>query len=162
MHCCYHATMRVGAGSKYEAITVHELAGGPVNQLQLASDVQFRPRRMGRITDEGRDIPYEVVLEQFHTDACAVMHVQVDYVARDQITHHGRTFMPEVEWHVLRTLTDNSAEAWEPAPDSPDEAPGGGEPVMSGRMTFPEVRSANDLAAAAEPRLAGAADAYAG
>ena len=29
MHCCYHATMRIGTGSKYECTTVHELAGGP-------------------------------------------------------------------------------------------------------------------------------------
>jgi hypothetical protein len=85
-------------------------------------------------------VSYEVVLEQFHTDACAVMYVRVNYVERNRITTGTRAFMPEVEWHVIRTLTDNAAQAWEPVEDG-IEAAGGGEPVMAGRMTFPEVRS---------------------
>ena len=53
MHCCYHATMRIGAGSKYESITIHELAGGPVNQLQLANSTSSNAQH-GAPGSEGR------------------------------------------------------------------------------------------------------------
>ena len=39
MHCCYHATMRIGPA--HDQITVHELAGGPLYQLRLGRRENF-------------------------------------------------------------------------------------------------------------------------
>lgn len=167
MHCCYHATMRIGREDeyrkKYECITVYELAGGPVNQLQLAKGTDFYPRRTGRIADAvvsasgtPKDLSYEVMLNQFHSQVNAVMHVRVDYVERDDITTQGRAVTPEIEWNAIRTLTDNGALAW-----TVDGNPGGTrdryatdargdtvrihEPVMSGRITFARKRGSAEL-----------------
>lgn len=149
MHCCYHATMRIGRG-KYESIAVHELAGGPMNQLQLANIAEFHVRRRDRACGE---IPYEVVLAQFHSQVNGVMHLSVAYVAREQITGAGRAFKPEVEWNVIRTLTDNTANAWTPDPvphassvKRPRAESGpSGEPVMAGRIVFARQRTFDEL-----------------
>ena len=167
MHCSYHATMLIGREEdyrrKYECITVHELAGGPANQLQLATGEDFYSRRTGRIADTvvseecpPKDVIYDVMLNQFHSQVNAVMHVKVDYVERDDITTAGRAITPEVEWNVIRTLTDNGALAWTRdgnqkrtqaryAADVNGETVRVHEPVMSGRIAFARKRLTKDL-----------------
>ena len=148
MHCCYHAVMRigiddtkVGIGAKYEAFSVHELAGGPVNQLQLASLSQFDTRHPDRTTlGNGEDVSYQVVLHRFHSGASAVMHLTVRYVERDRVHHAGRRLTPEVEWRVIRTLTDQGAEPW-----VPDDGGRVGEKTMSGRISFDVARRVDQL-----------------
>jgi len=148
MHGCYHATMRIGKGSKYASTVVHELAGGPVNQLQLANEVEFNISRIGRPSGGADGVFYEVLLDQFHSQMNGVVHVKVSYVSREQLTRAGRAATPEVEWCVIRTLTDDGATAWtavgEAAPAPPcgtpepplASAPKGGEPIMKGLITF--------------------------
>jgi phosphodiesterase/alkaline phosphatase D-like protein len=161
MHCCYHATMRIGPGSKYATTVVHELAAGPVNQLQLANEVEFyssRTRRTKRPEPE-RDrpqlpgVPYEVNLDQFHSQMNGVMHVKVNYAKRKQVDIDEHVLAPEVEWNVIRTLTDDGADAWafekEHVPgrvgighESGDpNTPKGGKPVMGGLITFSPRRA---------------------
>jgi len=153
MHCCYHATMRIGpAGKKYESVTVHELAGGPVNQLQLANAREFDTLCTKRTLKPGAEgepgIEYEIQLERFHGDVSAVMHVQVDYLVRDEVTNPARVLLPEVEWNVIRTLTDPGPEGWA----VPDEQAAGdsprfqsGESVMAGRIAFVKPRTPDRL-----------------
>jgi hypothetical protein len=141
LHCCYHATMRIGRGSKYECMMVHELAGGPLNQLQLAAAVDFKTP-CARVT--ARQIPYEVVLERFHSQVNAVMHVKVEYVERERLSPAGRMRMPEVEWNVLRTLTDMRATDWK-AVINRDASPYCGEPTMTGRIAFVKRRTLASL-----------------
>ena len=147
MHCCYHATMRIGpAARKYQAITIHELAGGPVNQLQLANVNEF-DRRCAKTTEGDAPVDYEVVLERFHGDVSAVMHVRVDYLQRDEVTSAGRRVVPEVEWNVIRTLTDPGPPGWSAQTNSPgDEAEASsGESVMAGRISFVRRRAVTGL-----------------
>jgi phosphodiesterase/alkaline phosphatase D-like protein len=166
MHCCYHATMRIGFGNtNYESTIVHELAGGPVNQLQLARVNEFDRRRTAR-TGGDTPVDYEVALEHFHGDVSAVMHLKVEYLPRDQVTGETRAMVPEVEWNVIRTLTDPGPEGWledEPlkaaspgVPESPTHQTTGGtrsgttairsgEPVMSGRISFAKRRRPEEL-----------------
>jgi len=145
MHCCYHATMRIGpAASKYESITIHELAGGPVNQLQLANVNEF-DRRCAKTTGGKEPVDYEVVLERFHSDVSAVMHVKVEYTHRDEVTSPGRSVVPEVEWNVIRTLTDPGPAGWSDGDALPDAATSTGESVMAGRITFVRRRTTKGL-----------------
>jgi hypothetical protein len=148
MHCCYHATMRItpqspsiGPRPKYESITVHELAGGPVNQLQMADAGAFEGRCPRRTS---RGVVYEVALERFHGDVNAVLHLKVEYVNREQITGQGRVFTPEIEWNVIRTLTDTGASAWADNAD-PARPQAVGEPVMAGRISFARKRTVDEL-----------------
>ena len=121
MHCCYHASMRIGGGLKYEAVTIHELAAGPVNQLQLPRVSEFHARRNGEIeccnAGEKYRLPYEVVLHQFHSQVNAVLHLRVRYdtVAREDAVlkaDMSGAQAPVLEWNVIRTLMDNDASAW--------------------------------------------------
>jgi hypothetical protein len=168
MHCCYHASMHVArrGALKYAGVTIHELAGGPLNQLELGTIDQFTPHCI-RQTD---DIEYEILLDRFHTEADAVLHIKVDFPEREQIVGgEGRTPTPEVVWNVIRTITDAGTRSWRkksaaPAPDSVDGPPaqwtlplkGRGmkaddtsvrphEPVMSGRICFVPRRDTRDL-----------------
>jgi phosphodiesterase/alkaline phosphatase D-like protein len=173
MHCCYHATMRVEKkqarkdlipkdSAKYESTLVHELAGGPVNQLQLARVDEFH-QRCSKATAAGNH--YEVRLEQFHGDVSAVVHISVEYPEREQVTATGRTPQPEVVWNVIRTLTDPGPTEWRvDPPTSPKtskdaepavpatSAPGAtiatrpGESIMGGRICFVQKRSVDVLA----------------
>jgi hypothetical protein len=111
MHCCYHATMQIGSGSKYECTTIHELAGGPVNQLQLANIDEFNPLARG-ITRGANPQAYEVVLDRFHSEVNAVLHITVKFVEREPVLVGDCDVAPVVEWNVVRTLTDNDAAAW--------------------------------------------------
>jgi phosphodiesterase/alkaline phosphatase D-like protein len=141
LHCCYHASMRIGKGSKYESITIHELGGGPVNQLQIANVTEFHTRHSARTL---AGIEYEVVLDRFHGDINGVMHVGVSYGATAEILEtglHGLT--PSVEWQVIRTLTDDGADAWIVDSSAPrTQAP---EATMAGRITFVRKRNASQL-----------------
>src|SRR6202011_2011294 len=93
MHCCYHATMRIGAGSKYQSTTVHELAGGPVNQLQLAEISEFKTRHLGFTADT--NLRYEIVLDRFHSEVNGVMHLKVSYRERCRVSLSDPKFVPE-------------------------------------------------------------------
>jgi phosphodiesterase/alkaline phosphatase D-like protein len=151
MHCCYHATMRIGKGATgYASTVVHELAGGPVNQLQLARATEFARHRKARTSGE---VPYEVTLERFHGDVSAVMHVKVDYFPNQRVHKDSvDAVVPEVEWNVIRTLTDPGPAGWlgDPAPvglGKPGTPPDikTGEEVMSGRISFARRRKPEDL-----------------
>lgn len=171
MHCCYHASMRIepavrgdndqvgpaprapGEAMKYRSITVHELAGGPVNQLQLADPMEFNRRA----TRETRNrISFDIDLDRFHGDVSAVMHIGVRWDERLD-PRAGAIHSPVIEWRVIRTLTDSGADAWRPAA-APVSVPRGGgaarpvddsmrphEPVMSGQITFTPARQVADL-----------------
>ena len=153
MHCCYHATMRIGKGAtRYESTVVHELAGGPVNQLQLGRAADFARHRKARTS--AHNIDYEVTLERFHGDVSAVMHVRVDYVANHGIHKDAVSqVVPEVEWNVIRTLTDPGPEGWwpgeaQPVRDGETAKPTeikAGEAVMSGRISFARRRTTKEL-----------------
>jgi hypothetical protein len=150
MHSCYHASMRIAvkaerpieAEPKYESLIIHELAGGPVNQLQLADTAEFDRRCSGR-TSKG--FAYETVLDRFHGQVNAVMHLNVEYVEREQTSNPDRALAPEVEWNVIRTLTDNEAADW-PVEKSPEHPrPPSPESVMNGRIGFVERRTPDAL-----------------
>jgi hypothetical protein len=164
MHCCYHASMRIGVGSKYECITIHELAAGPVNQLQLATVDEFIPHYIGTAFGQR----YEVVLDRFHGEINAVMHIKVSYDAKPPVKRSPDEtvlpdLVPEIEWSVIRTLTDVGATAWVAPPpavatsnDSPptrlvaiktkeDEPARWREPTMSGRIAFVRMRKPDEL-----------------
>ena len=73
MHCCYHATMRIGTGSKYES---HH---GPRAGRRARQSAAARGRGgVHTAACTGRTAPaavdYEVVLERFHSEVNAVMH----------------------------------------------------------------------------------------
>jgi hypothetical protein len=161
MHCCYHASMRIatreniaiGLHPKYESLVVHELAGGPVNQLQLANAAEFDRVCAGR-TSAG--FAYESVLDRFHSEVNAVMHVKVDFVERDHLTSRKRSIVPEVEWNVIRTLTDSEAAEWpvhenrpavaaDTAASEDDASARSPESVMNGRICFVEDRKPGGL-----------------
>ena len=145
MHCCYHATMRIGTGaSRYETTVVHELAGGPVNQLQLARVTEFACHRKGR----ANGLEYDVTLQRFHGDVSAVMHVKVDYVANPRLHKDAvETAVPEVEWNVIRTLTDPGPQGWlaDSAREGEPAEISTAEPVMGGRISFARRRDTTEL-----------------
>jgi hypothetical protein len=142
-------------GSKYDSITVHELAAGPVNQLQLGEIKEFDTRHVGR-TENG--IPYESLMDRFHSEVNGVLYLGVRYEKRERVSSTDPLVVPEVEWNVIRTLTDNGPAAWVPRPPAaagrpvhtsaaplvPD-AVRQGEPAMGGHIRFVTKRSPGDL-----------------
>jgi phosphodiesterase/alkaline phosphatase D-like protein len=153
MHCCYHASMTIeppaaslqacrGGSAKYGCTTIHELAGGPVNQLQLARLAEFKTRHADRTC---RGFSYSVCLDRFHSEVNAVMHVRVSYVCRRSILHEDRAIVPEIEWTVIRTLTANPAGAWQKDSAGSPRSAIDDEPTMRGRISFVEKRTAADL-----------------
>jgi hypothetical protein len=140
--------MRIGTGvTRYGTSVVHELAGGPVNQLQLGRVTDFACHRKGC----AGELEYEVRLERFHGDVSAVMHLKVDYAGREPFHKDAvDALVPEVEWNIIRTLTDPGPQGWftEPARgDSADTSThsGTGEAVMGGRISFARRREPEDL-----------------
>ena len=104
MHCSYHAAMEIGNGKKYERIVVHELAGGPINQLQLARREQFVPKFKGRTSSEG--LEYRVELDRFHTGTNSVMHIALGTErSGDALSVDSAPTLPTVHWSVIRTMT---------------------------------------------------------
>jgi hypothetical protein len=118
MHCCYHATMRIGW--PHDRVTVHELAGGPVHQLQFGSLDDFVDQHRG-FADPDEKIPMRTSLQQFHGAASGVLHVTVSPGAA-----------PEVRWRVVRTSLDPEVETSRGQARSP----------LSGRIRFEEQRHA--------------------
>lgn len=89
MHCCYHATMRVGHP---QARTVlHELAGGPIYQLRTGHRSHFFSLHEGRTAGGHR---FRSQLEQVHGGSSAVMQLQVK-LDLDKF---------EIDWTVVRTV----------------------------------------------------------
>jgi phosphodiesterase/alkaline phosphatase D-like protein len=160
MHCCYHASMRIGT-SKYNSTTIHELAGGPVNQLQLADIAEFHTM-VTNTTAAGT--PYEGVLDRFHGALSAVMHIEVKYAKRFRVLESDGEYVPEVTWNVIRTLTDNGPSDWVADPDdlqrcrerrrskrkdpltaSKKLLTGDRERAMAGTISFQKKRGTKDL-----------------
>ena len=154
MHCCYHATMRIGNDlKKYESITVHELAGrtsqpapaGARRRVRSPVHQAYGGQRQARAVD------YEVTLERFHGEVSAVLHVKVEHKRRLQVFDKAVDVVPEVEWNVIRTLTDPGPTGWlkgEPGQrslDLPVSGPPIGESVMAGRISFVKKRTPKDL-----------------
>ena len=137
MHCCYHAAMRIGGGSKYDSITVHELAGGPLNQLQLPNLAEFRTRRRKCTVDAdgSTGIDYEVTLERFHSQVSAVMHLKVAYVDQEPLRRSDTPKRPTLEWNVIRTVTDVGASGWSVQTSKGPET-SAGESALGGRIDF--------------------------
>jgi hypothetical protein len=112
MHCAYHASMTIGNRHRCTRRTVHELAGGPINQLEFWREAQFAS--VANLTTRASGVPYQVRMHQFHGNPSAVMHIEVTSVPdpRDPDTQ-----VPEIIWRVIRTMTDP-----ESLPDSPRKA----------------------------------------
>lgn len=87
MHCAYHASLRVGTKSRQ--LVVHELAGGPVNQLEFARRSRFCDQ-YDDVTARGRR--YSGQLHGFHASAPSVTRVTVD--------PNGS---PTLRWEIVRT-----------------------------------------------------------
>lgn len=77
MHCTYHARMQIGDPGR--RFTIHELAGGPINQLLFAKRDQFYARYSGTFVDKesGQNLPWTSTLEAFHGAAPSVLEVSV-------------------------------------------------------------------------------------
>jgi len=76
LHCGYHATMQIGPPQK--RITIHELAGGPFNQLLFAKRHEFYSRYCGtcKVRNMG-EVPWASRLEAFHGAAPGFLRVSV-------------------------------------------------------------------------------------
>ncbi len=143
-------------GSKYEShrpSTSWRRTGQPAAAGERGG---VRPS-LHRRPDVRQHVAYEVLLERFHGEVSAVMHVKVEYIGRDEVTGTGRV-VPEVEWNVIRTLTDDGASAGaryssRPRPQQvPAEHPrqtGSGERSMAGRISFVGSGGADELDAGA-------------
>jgi hypothetical protein len=136
MHCAYHASMSIGDRHRWTRRTLHELAGGPFNQLDLGRRAQFRDAV--RLSTRARQIPYDVRLHQFHGNASAVMHIHVTNVPDPR---DPRDEVPEIVWRVIRTITD--PEATQTNPEQPIRLRDS--PPISGRITFCKRWSLDDL-----------------
>lgn len=98
MHCTYHATMQIGTPGR--RITIHELAGGPFNQLQFGERDRFYARYAGEFKpigakDDKERLPWVSTLHAFHGAAPSVLDVSV--------TPHSDNDPPRVDWKALRT-----------------------------------------------------------
>lgn len=139
MHCAYHASMTIGEGRRWQRRRIHELAGGPISQLDYGRRHQFTSAV--RKTTRVETVPYDIRLHQFHGGANAIMHIEVGN-SRDQLT---KKMVPEVRWRVIRTLTD-PAPKWERKVDPANPK---AEPVaelrledrapISGRIVFRQI-----------------------
>ncbi len=105
MHCAYHASMTIGAGRRWERLRIHELAGGPINQLQHGRRRQLATAV--RQTTRLHNIAYDIRLHQFHGGANAVMHIEVDQVDVGETQK-----VPSIHWRVIRTLTEFDGGPW--------------------------------------------------
>jgi hypothetical protein len=78
MHCAYHATMRLGRfGSR---VILHELAGGPVYQLQFARRNAFYDQVRDKIEVRRNGgverVPYATSLRRVHGAASSVLKIE--------------------------------------------------------------------------------------
>ena len=102
--------MAIGSGRRWERRRIHELAGGPVLQLNHGRRQQFATA-CHKTTRRGGN-PYDIRLHQFHGGANAVMHIEVEM--RDEPVSSRRDEprterVVDVSWRVIRTLTDPEA-----------------------------------------------------
>ena len=105
MHCTYHARMLIGDPRR--RVTVHELAGGPLNQLQFAKRDDFYARytgtseRTSRTNDgeentEGRPpLSWTSTLEAFNGASPSVLDISVRPQSSSAPT--------EIRWTAVRT-----------------------------------------------------------
>jgi len=107
MHCTYHARMQIGDPRR--RVTVHELAGGPVNQLQFATRDDFYARYTGSFkvarekpSDDAsienstyEELPWTSTMEAFHGAAPSVLKVSV--------SPQSSSAPLEIRWTALRT-----------------------------------------------------------
>lgn len=134
MHCTYHARMLIG--DRRKRITVHELAGGPLNQIQFAKRDDFYARYTGEIpyaqytaetSPDSQDgafpkvppealsienenvLPWTSTLESFHGSAPSVLKISV--------TPETKKSTLEVRWTALRTSPARGER--EPRPNFP-------------------------------------------
>lgn len=135
MHCAYHASLSIGNSHRWIRRTVHELAGGPINQLDLSGRAQFTD---ASLITRGDQNPYQVRMHLFHGNASAVMHVEV---TNTQDPHDPDTEVPEIVWRVIRTMTDpkSKCDGSNGSMRIEDLAP------ISGRITFCKRRGLDDL-----------------
>lgn len=91
VHCCYHATMRIGLPNFTSMI--HELASGPIYQLRTGDRSHFFTVHQGRTLS---DLKYRSQMEQVYGGASAAMHIRVRQ-------HDGA---PEVDWEVVKTISE--------------------------------------------------------
>jgi hypothetical protein len=73
MHCSYHAALRIGPPRR--SVIVHEIAGGPVHQLEFARRTDFADFARG--TTRGNGIPFKIVMRSFHGSASGVVRLTV-------------------------------------------------------------------------------------
>jgi phosphodiesterase/alkaline phosphatase D-like protein len=88
MHCSYHASMRIGTPERRS--TLHELAGGPIHQLEFSRRDAFHADFRGATAHE--KIPFRTQMRAFHGAAAGVLQITVRPEER-----------PEVLWSVVRT-----------------------------------------------------------
>lgn len=87
MHCAYHAMMRVGPPAR--RVVIHELAGGPINQVDFPTRGQFRDQYRGFT---GGKVPFTTVLRSFQTATSSVTRVSLDFQEP-----------PTLRWEIVRT-----------------------------------------------------------
>ena len=92
MHCCYHATMRIGPA--FDCSTIHELGGGPIYQLRTGRRSHFFSLFKNETKVGGCD--YRSQIEQVHGGASAAMHIRVGSTEK----------MHEIDWEVVRTIDE--------------------------------------------------------
>lgn len=124
MHCTYHARMQIGDARR--RFTVHELAGGPINQLQFGKRRQFYARYSGDFVDQKSQakLPWTSTLEAFHGAAPTVLEVSV----RQQ-----KDASLEVIWKALSTHRDRPRRQRSPISRHERAEPHD----LSGRIRFP-------------------------
>jgi phosphodiesterase/alkaline phosphatase D-like protein len=107
MHCTYHATMRIG--HPRNRIAIHEIAAGPISQIQFTSRKEFYDQFRG-VTHGGN--PFSVLLRSFHGSTAAAVRVTVS----------PSDVSPMLGWSVVPTSSTNG---YKP-------------PTMKGYITFAE------------------------
>jgi hypothetical protein len=138
MHCCYHATMKVGTTEKSHGdsrpITIHELAAGPIYQLRYGQQTDFLEQYRGAIETEGEALEYRSRVLQFYGLANAVLQIDVqapappDAVAGEE--HNPRAAREQtLAWRALHTIA-------EPPPKPGTSELRAERPVMSGTIHF--------------------------
>jgi phosphodiesterase/alkaline phosphatase D-like protein len=100
MHCTYHVITRIGTPER--RTTLHELAGGPIHQLEFAKRDTFHDDYRG--ATQGGKLAFRTRMRQFHGAAAGVLQVTV---------RPGDP--PAVLWTVVRTNRSADA-ANEPRP----------------------------------------------
>lgn len=100
MHATYHATLRIGEPG--ERVVVHELAGGPLNQIEFGQRRKFHDLYRGRT---GGGLPFASVMHAFTSASASVTLVEVDPEGS-----------PELSWEAIRLSPPPESGRWEPRP----------------------------------------------